>query len=242
MTIEVRNLSKQFGTFSALRDVSLEVRNGELLALLGPSGSGKTTLLRVIAGLEVPDTGQVLFQGEDSTEQHVRDRRVGPVEPLVHFLLPAVVRYTLVEIALRIHEADADERQAEIARFLAVITREHAETAGIDRQRLMQRELRREVGDRAARLARALVCEPGVVRGAHLVEHRDGAVVLGEPDRIVAGLVQRRARNQLQHADRVVRRQPPERVIQAAKHVTRRDGPAPPEVVGEFRESMYPLR
>src|SRR5258708_2659022 len=77
MTIEVRNLSKQFGTFSALRDVSLEVQTGELLALLGPSGSGKTTLLRVIAGLEVPDTGQVLFQGEDSTDRHVRDRRVG---------------------------------------------------------------------------------------------------------------------------------------------------------------------
>ena len=77
MTIEVRNLSKQFGTFSALRDVSLQVQNGELLALLGPSGSGKTTLLRVIAGLEIPDTGQVLFQGEDSTDRHVRDRRVG---------------------------------------------------------------------------------------------------------------------------------------------------------------------
>ena len=77
MTIEVRNLSKQFGTFNALRDVSLEVKTGELLALLGPSGSGKTTLLRVIAGLEVPDTGQVLFHGEDSTDRHVRDRRVG---------------------------------------------------------------------------------------------------------------------------------------------------------------------
>src|SRR5258708_24661832 len=77
MTIEVGNVSKQLGTFCVLRDVSLEVQPGELLALLGPSGSGKTTLLRVIAGLEVPDTGQVLFQGEDSTDRHVRDRRVG---------------------------------------------------------------------------------------------------------------------------------------------------------------------
>jgi sulfate/thiosulfate transport system ATP-binding protein len=77
MSIEVRNLSKEFGTFVALRDVSLEVRSGELLALLGPSGCGKTTLLRVIAGLEIPDTGHVLFHGEDAAEQHARERRVG---------------------------------------------------------------------------------------------------------------------------------------------------------------------
>ncbi|MDP1559290.1 MAG: sulfate ABC transporter ATP-binding protein [Nitrosomonas sp.] len=77
MSIEVLNLSKKFGTFTALHEVNLEVHSGELLALLGPSGSGKTTLLRVIAGLERADHGQVLFHGEDATSQHVRERQVG---------------------------------------------------------------------------------------------------------------------------------------------------------------------
>ncbi|QOJ21729.1 MAG: sulfate ABC transporter ATP-binding protein [Gammaproteobacteria bacterium] len=77
MSIEVLSLSKQFGTFTALRDVNLQVQSGELLALLGPSGSGKTTLLRVIAGLESADSGQVLFHGKDATNQHVRERQVG---------------------------------------------------------------------------------------------------------------------------------------------------------------------
>ncbi|GAA4331718.1 sulfate ABC transporter ATP-binding protein [Pigmentiphaga soli] len=77
MSIEVRNLSKAFGSFKALDDVSLHIESGELVALLGPSGCGKTTLLRIIAGLETPDRGSVLFAGEDATDVHVRERQVG---------------------------------------------------------------------------------------------------------------------------------------------------------------------
>ena len=77
MSIETRNLYKQFGSFTALDNVSLDIQPGELLALLGPSGSGKTTLLRVIAGLETVDSGKVLFNNEDATHQHIHERQVG---------------------------------------------------------------------------------------------------------------------------------------------------------------------
>nr|WP_295079343.1 sulfate ABC transporter ATP-binding protein [uncultured Roseateles sp.] len=77
MSIQVRNINKSFGAFTALGDVSLDFPTGELVALLGPSGCGKTTLLRIIAGLETADRGQVLLDGEDASDTHVRERQVG---------------------------------------------------------------------------------------------------------------------------------------------------------------------
>jgi len=77
MSIEVRNLVKHYGSLAVCNNLNLTIPSGELVALLGPSGSGKTTLLRMIAGLEQPDSGSVLFHGEDATFDDVRDRHVG---------------------------------------------------------------------------------------------------------------------------------------------------------------------
>lgn len=77
MEVSIRGVRKEFEAFPALRDVSLDIRSGELIALLGPSGSGKTTLLRLIAGLERPTTGTVFFGDEDASLKSVQERNVG---------------------------------------------------------------------------------------------------------------------------------------------------------------------
>ncbi|HWI09777.1 MAG TPA: sulfate ABC transporter ATP-binding protein [Burkholderiaceae bacterium] len=77
MSIEIRHLNKRFGKTVVCDNLNLDIPSGELVALLGPSGSGKTSLLRIIAGLERPDSGSVLFHGEDATFDDVRDRQVG---------------------------------------------------------------------------------------------------------------------------------------------------------------------
>ncbi len=77
MSITIDRINKSFGKFQALNDVSLDIPEGKLTALLGPSGSGKTTLLRIIAGLESSDSGRVLFGGDDVSSLHVRDRNIG---------------------------------------------------------------------------------------------------------------------------------------------------------------------
>ena len=77
MSISVNHISKRFGNFTALDNVSLDFPTGELVALLGPSGCGKTTLLRIIAGLEQADSGDVFLEGSDAAGLHVRERAVG---------------------------------------------------------------------------------------------------------------------------------------------------------------------
>jgi sulfate transport system ATP-binding protein len=77
MSISVRNIAKSFSAYPALDDVTLDIQDGEFIALLGPSGSGKTTLLRIIAGLETPVAGQIMFRGRDVTETSIASRGIG---------------------------------------------------------------------------------------------------------------------------------------------------------------------
>jgi len=124
MSIKIEHLRKRFGTFTAVDDVTLDIREGELLALLGPSGSGKTTLLRGIAGLGQADGGRVLFDGEDATSLSVQARRAGFV--FQHY---ALFRHLTVEeniaFGLRVRRgkqrvADAANR-ARVAELLSLV-------------------------------------------------------------------------------------------------------------------------
>jgi len=158
MTIAVRDVSKSFGTFRALDRVSVDIPAGQLVALLGPSGSGKTTLLRIIAGLETPDAGTILFHGEDATARHARERRVGFV--FQHYALfrhlsvfenvafglrvrPRGVRPSDEEIRRRAHDL------LQLVQLEGLAGRYPAELSGGQRQRVA--------------LARALAVEPNVL-------------------------------------------------------------------------------
>jgi sulfate transport system ATP-binding protein len=115
MSIELRNISKKFGDFVAVDNISLHIETGELVALLGLSGSGKTTLLRIIAGLETPDTGEVFFHGEDASDVSVRDRKVGFV--FQHYaLFRHMTVFENVAFGLRVLPRRARPAESEVAR------------------------------------------------------------------------------------------------------------------------------
>ncbi len=115
MSIEVRNLNRRFGNTIACDNLNLDIPAGELVALLGPSGCGKTTLLRIIAGLEVPDSGSVLFHGEDATNTDVRDRKVGFV--FQHYALFGHMSiFENVAFGLRVRPKETRPGEAEIKR------------------------------------------------------------------------------------------------------------------------------
>jgi len=152
--ISVQNVTKRFGDFVALDNVSLQVPHGALLALLGPSGSGKTTLLRIIAGLDVPDTGSILYQDEDATHRSARDRNVGFV--FQHYaLFRHMSVFENVAFGLRVRKWQKDRIQHRVHELLRLVQLETlgnqlpAQLSGGQRQRIA--------------LARALAAEPKVL-------------------------------------------------------------------------------
>jgi sulfate transport system ATP-binding protein len=113
MSISIRQLNKRFGKTVVCDNIELEIPSGELVALLGPSGSGKTSLLRIIAGLEVPDSGSVLFHGEDTTRTDVRERQVGFV--FQHYaLFPQMTIFENVAFGLRVRPKASRPAEREI--------------------------------------------------------------------------------------------------------------------------------
>lgn len=158
MGIHVKNIEKRFKDFVALDNINLEVKSGELIALLGPSGSGKTTLLRIIAGLEQADGGSVILDGEEAQNKHIKDRHVGFV--FQHYaLFKHMTVYDNVAFGLRVRPKDTRPTEAEIRRKVMTLlelvhlenfhTRYPNQLSGGQRQRVA--------------LARALAVEPKVL-------------------------------------------------------------------------------
>ena len=158
MKIETQHINKHFGEFHALRNVSVDIPDGQLVGLLGPSGSGKTTLLRIMAGLETPDDGRILFDGKDTTHLPPRERRVGFV--FQHY---ALFRHMTVfeNIAFGLRIQPRAQRQSEgairervmmllqLIQLEGLAARYPAQLSGGQRQRVA--------------LARALAVEPKVL-------------------------------------------------------------------------------
>jgi len=154
VAIVVERVSKRFGKFQAVDDVSLAIPQGSLVALLGPSGSGKSTLLRLIAGLETPDTGKIWLTGEDATHRQVQDRNIGFVFQHYALFKHMTVRQN-VAFGLEVRKVPRKRIQQRVDTLLELVQlqglgdRYPSQLSGGQRQRVA--------------LARALAVEPQVL-------------------------------------------------------------------------------
>ncbi|MEQ1954123.1 sulfate/molybdate ABC transporter ATP-binding protein [Mesorhizobium sp. CN2-181] len=158
MDVSIRHVRKEFDRFPALRDVSLDIRSGELIALLGPSGSGKTTLLRLIAGLERPTEGAIFFGDDDASQKSVQERNVGFV--FQHY---ALFRYMTVAdnigFGLKVRPGASRPPKAEIRRRASELL-DLVQLSGLEKR--YPNQLSGGQRQRVA-LARALAIEPKVL-------------------------------------------------------------------------------
>jgi len=152
--VEFRGVSKRFGDFTAVDDVSLEIRAGEFITFLGPSGCGKTTLLRMIAGFETPSAGQVLLAGRDVTREPPYKRDVNQVFQS-YAIFPHLTVAENIAFGLRMRGVPAAERATRVAEATALVALQ-----GMEKRR--PHELSGGQRQRVA-LARAIVCRPKVL-------------------------------------------------------------------------------
>src|SRR5437764_1000282 len=120
--IEVQGLTKSFGAFRAVDDVSFQARAGEITALLGPSGSGKSTVLRMIAGLELPDTGRIWIGDEEHTNKAPQERRLGFVFQHYALFRHMTVRQN-VAFGLKVRKAARDDIRSRVGELLELVGR-----------------------------------------------------------------------------------------------------------------------
>lgn len=154
MSITVKNVNKNFGNFQALEDINLEVKEGKLVALLGPSGSGKSTLLRAIAGLEPPDQGHIIINGQDTTHIDIRKRNIGFVFQHYALFKHLTIRQNIA-FGLEIRKKNTKQIKQRVEELLELIQlkglgdRYPSQLSGGQRQRVA--------------LARALAIQPQVL-------------------------------------------------------------------------------
>ena len=152
--VELRNVTKRFGAYEALKDASFEIRAGEFMTFLGPSGCGKTTCLRLISGFDSPTTGQIFLDGKDVTFEPPYRRDVNQVFQN-YALFPHLTIYENIAFGLRMKKippAQIRERVDRVVKMTSLedfTTRKPAQLSGGQRQRVA--------------LARAIVCEPKVL-------------------------------------------------------------------------------